>query len=492
MIPVKKGERIHVKVQAAPLGSWLDSVVTLRDEKGTTLAENDDPDGNQNANPRSGVFGLNDGTPDSVLDYEAKAEGDLTLEITDRYGDGGPGYAYRLSVGAPRPDFEVKLLLANPNVNRQLLQPGQRPPGGPGSSGALNLRPGTMTPVNFLVAPSGRPGRVVVKADGLPPGVTSEPVTVAFPAERGQARAAPDALPSSGSIVLRVAANAEPAMGDLRVSATAKLEDGTVLTRHASALLSIDTSTRNNTAQPPLRMVAHIPVKVLGKPRSDDEPKTASASQAPVVLNGIEVPGVLLQGGWVNLRLDVDPPNARADQFEVKAEPVGKGLAVAETSGSASESDEGGVFLRIFAAVDAAPGVGTVKIRFRPTKGEESVRDVAIVIRAPIRVSAQRVPVILQAGGSAELWVSVQREEGYSGPVELKVAGLPQGVKVAGRVVVPAEENGGTLRLVRSKTTKPFEGPFALRVMGVARMPKGPVSVDSAIRPMVAERLAEE
>jgi hypothetical protein len=63
---------------------------------------------------------------------------------------------------------------------------------------------------------------------------------------------------------------------------------------------------------------------------------------------------------------------------------------------------------------------------------------------------------------------------------------------MAGRAVVPPEENGGVVRLVRAKSARPLARPAALRVMGVARMPKGQVSVDSAIRPMVEDRPAEE
>src|SRR6185437_13406414 len=106
-------------------------------------------------------------TADSQLDYEAKADGELTLEIADRYGEGGPEYAYRLSVGPPRPDFQIQLLLTNPNAARLGVPRGQRlSPGGPGATGAFNLKAGSMTPVNFLVTPTGRPGRVTVTAEG--------------------------------------------------------------------------------------------------------------------------------------------------------------------------------------------------------------------------------------------------------------------------------------------------------------------------------------
>ncbi|MDR3636814.1 MAG: PPC domain-containing protein [Isosphaeraceae bacterium] len=489
VIAVKKGDRLHVKVQASALGSWLDSVVTLRDVQGMTLAENDDPAAD--ANPRGGVFGLNTASSDSQLDYEAKADGDLFLDITDRYGEGGPEYAYRLSVGPPRPDFEIKLLLANPNANRQLVPQGQRvPTGGPGSTGALNLKPGSMTPINFLVTPSGRPGRVTVNAEGLPPGVTAEPVSVNFTPARGQGRANPTALASSGSLVLKVAPNAELATGVLKVIGTVKLEDGTTLTRTATAALAIDAAAANNML-PPLRTVSQIPLKVIGALHAEGAAK-GSSPPAQATLRGIIVPGALLQGGWIDLILEMDPPNARLQSMDVKAEAVGRGLAVVESSGSAVQDAEGRPSLRVQAAVDAEPGVRTVKVRFRPARGEPVEHEVAIIVRAPVRVTARSGPVPLPAGGTAAVWVSVEREAGYSGPVELRVADLPQGVRMAGRVVIPPEETGAMVRLVRAKSAKPLAHPVALRVMGVARMPKGPVSVDSSIRPMVEDRPAEE
>jgi hypothetical protein len=489
VVPVKKGDKLHIKVQASALGSWLDSVVTLRDAQGATLAENDDPGGDPN--PRGGVFALNTASPDSMLDYEAKADGDLTIEVADRYGEGGPEYAYRLAVGPARPDFEVRLLLSNPNANRQLIPQGQRAPaGGPGSSGALNLKAETVTPINFLVTPEGRPGRVTVKAEELPPGVSAEPVSVNFTAGRNQGRNAAAAV-SSGALVLKVAANAEPALGTLKVVATAKLEDGTTLTRVATAALAIDTGTANNNRLPPLRTVSSIPVKVIGTPRPEAEKPPNRASEN-VALRAIVVPGVLLQGGWIDLGLDLDPPDARADRFDVKADLIGTGLTVSESSGSAVHETEAGPAVRVQAAVDAEPGVRAVKLRFRPVKGDEVERQVAVIVRAPIRVSARAEALALPAGGSASLWVSVEREAGYAGAVEVRVSGLPQGVRMASRLVIPPGETGGMVRLARAQASKPMAQPWALKVTGTARMPKGPVVVDSAIRPMLEDRVAEE
>jgi hypothetical protein len=137
------------------------------------------------------------------------------------------------------------------------------------NSGVLNLQPNSITPVNFLIAAEGRTGPIVVRAEGLPPGVTAEPVTIRAPAPgptgtRPGRRAAPAA---SGSLFLKVAPDAQPALGELRVLATAQPRAGEPLTRLASASLPIDATSTSPLISRPSRHVTSIPVKVVGKPR---------------------------------------------------------------------------------------------------------------------------------------------------------------------------------------------------------------------------------
>lgn len=497
-IKVKKDDRVRIRVQASLLGSWLDSVLTLRDAAGNLIEENDDPG---NANQRNGgFFGIPDVPPDSAIDYTAKADGTVTIEVADRYAEGGPEYAYRLSVGSLQPDFSIVLLLGNPSANRQLAVAGRRlGTGGPGSTGAFNIKPGSSTPVNFLITPEGRPGPVVVKIEGLPEGVTAEPVTVRFPSAVRSARTTGQAnpAPAGGALVLKVTPNAEPVVGDLRIVATAKLEDGTVLRRVATALLSIDLASGGAQAPAggaqtaiPLRAVTHIPVKVAGIARPVPAPGSA-APAGPIALSKVTVPGVLLQGGRIELALGIDPPNAPAKSYKIQAHSGGRGLTVTGPMPASSDSAESNMVLRVQAAVDAPQGVSPLEITFKPEGKEPSRVEVPLIVRPPIRVSVRPEPIVLEPNGTAELWVGVEREPGYSGPVELRVTELPDGVRAPGRFVVRAGENGGVVRLVRGKQAKRIV-QVAARVSGVVRMPQGAVSVDSAIRPMVTGRSAEE
>src|SRR5690348_17420030 len=60
--------------------------------------------------------------PDSRLDYKVEQDGAILLEITDRYGDGGPEYGYRLEVGRSRPDFAIRLLFGRSEEHTSELQ----------------------------------------------------------------------------------------------------------------------------------------------------------------------------------------------------------------------------------------------------------------------------------------------------------------------------------------------------------------------------------
>jgi hypothetical protein len=222
-VPVRAGDVFRIRVRAAALGSWLDPVVTLRDARDVVLGENDD----------------HGTSPDSVLDHEARSDGALTVEVADRFGDGGPEYGYRLSVGPVQPDVSVALRLG----------------GAARTSGALNLRPGETVPVRFQVEAEGRTGPIRLRALGLPPGVSAVPVTV-LPTG-----------PQGGTLTLRVAPDAGPASGSLRVVATVRREDGVVLERVATATLAIGPGPVPLPDRSVPRIVTDLPIRVVVPPR---------------------------------------------------------------------------------------------------------------------------------------------------------------------------------------------------------------------------------
>lgn len=79
----KKGQMLIADVQAARIGSALDSVVTLLDAKGHELAQNEDHNG-----------------PDSFLAFSLPADGTYILRLNDLRFQGSANHFYRLALGS--------------------------------------------------------------------------------------------------------------------------------------------------------------------------------------------------------------------------------------------------------------------------------------------------------------------------------------------------------------------------------------------------------
>ncbi|MEX0774742.1 MAG: PPC domain-containing protein [Phycisphaeraceae bacterium] len=109
----RAGQRVVAQVTARRLGSPLDSLLRLYDDKGKVIAWNDDAvEKRGHLHPDMGV---QTHQADSYLSIELPAGGTYYLGVSDLTGHGGPEYGYRLYVGSARPDFE--LLVAPSSVN---------------------------------------------------------------------------------------------------------------------------------------------------------------------------------------------------------------------------------------------------------------------------------------------------------------------------------------------------------------------------------------
>jgi hypothetical protein len=96
------GEILVAEVHARGLDSPLDSMLQIFDDSGTLLALNDD-----HTDPASG---LNTHHADSYLMIELPSDGAYYVRLGDTAGDGGPEFGYRLRIGPPRPDFELRVV----------------------------------------------------------------------------------------------------------------------------------------------------------------------------------------------------------------------------------------------------------------------------------------------------------------------------------------------------------------------------------------------
>lgn len=96
-----KGQSICLDVHARRLGSPLDSSISLLDNRGKVLAENDDI--------KDTGEGFITHQADSGLMAVLPETGHYVVMITDKQGRGGAEYAYRLRISEPFPDFDLRM-----------------------------------------------------------------------------------------------------------------------------------------------------------------------------------------------------------------------------------------------------------------------------------------------------------------------------------------------------------------------------------------------
>ena len=108
LVEGREGEEIVAEVDARRLGSPVDSLLRLIDGAGRVISWNDDFE--------DGEAGVLTHHADSYLRARLPADGFYTVRLTDAQGHGGPEYAYRLRLGAPRPDFALSTASASLSV----------------------------------------------------------------------------------------------------------------------------------------------------------------------------------------------------------------------------------------------------------------------------------------------------------------------------------------------------------------------------------------
>ena len=111
----RAGQQIVAEVYARRLESPLDSVLELSDAAGKPLAFNDDYEDKAD--------GLHTHQADSLIHFTLPADGSYYVRLGDAQRHGGPDYAYRLRLSAPRPDFELRVVPSCINVLSWRLNP---------------------------------------------------------------------------------------------------------------------------------------------------------------------------------------------------------------------------------------------------------------------------------------------------------------------------------------------------------------------------------
>jgi hypothetical protein len=164
-----KGKAIRFEVKARRFGtllrSSLDSVLDVLTLKGDVLATNDDTYGK-----------------DAALTFTPPADGDYVLRVRDLNSKGGPTAVYYVEADWARPDFTLRC-----DPDKAMI--------GPGSSTAWYVH---------VARANGFAGPVRVEVQGLPKGVTVNPLTI--PANMTQGllvlTAGPDALREAVNVTI--------------------------------------------------------------------------------------------------------------------------------------------------------------------------------------------------------------------------------------------------------------------------------------------------
>ena len=146
---MKKGASIICRVHAQRVHSPLDAVLRIEDATGKVLKEADDD--------KEGDF-------DPSITFKAAADGDYTAIITDRFMRGGWDFLYALELAPAAVRLSATL-----------------------DNNAYKLEAGKTADVKATVKAAGDiKGKLTVRVDGLPPGVTAKAIEV--PAKGGEAK----------------------------------------------------------------------------------------------------------------------------------------------------------------------------------------------------------------------------------------------------------------------------------------------------------------
>jgi hypothetical protein len=136
----RAGQTIVAEVQARRLGSPLDAVLALEDANGRRVAWNDDHEDR--------AAGLCTHHADPWLLATLPATGRYVVTVADAQQRGGTAYTYRLRLGAPQPDFALRVVPSS-----------------------INAAAGTTVPLTvYAIRKDGFAGDITLALDGAPRG----------------------------------------------------------------------------------------------------------------------------------------------------------------------------------------------------------------------------------------------------------------------------------------------------------------------------------
>ncbi len=392
VLAVTPGQKLHVEVEAADIGSALDGVLQALGANNAVLATADDT-----TVPATGAKGKAAGivSPDPRLDLTVPAGlNEVTLKLRDLGGRGGVGYAYRIIVYPNNPGFHLAL-----NDSQITI-----PKGGSAAVGVTVIRKDFNGPITLSVA-------------NPPAGVTVRPGTIADGQLVGAftVSAAPDA--AVGPVSLNVVGQAQGPSGPIVSSA----EKAIIFAQQA-------TLPTNTFSQRGLIAATGLPPGI-----TLDTPATP-----------IEIP----HGFSGPVPIKVVRANGADTALAVTPLPLPPGVTI-PAANIAAKAAEGSV--TVTAAPEAALGAMSVALlakgKVNNVEQTFAVPAVTLNVIRPAALELAAPSLELKAGATFELKGKVVRKGAFKEPVTVKVNGLPAGLKAEPATVAP-EASEFTIKVV--------------------------------------------
>ena len=379
---VTPGSRMRIKVHAYELGSALDAVLRVEGNNAAVIANADDttiPLPPKNNMPQSLIL------PDPTLEMTVPGgTNEITVVIRDLERRGGVGFPYRIVAEPLTPDFELQVNEPQVSVPR----------GGTSAVGVTIKRKGYSGPINVTVADP-------------PAGLTVRPGTIAG----GQ---------TVGVLSLTAAADARFPAAPLKLVARGEESSGPIERLAFKTLVFAQQTNLPTSTATQYGLVA------------------APALATPVTLDAPLAPIEVAQGFGATIPVKVVRSQGSDGALAVTAVLLPPGLTVPGDQ-LAVKATEGAI--RIQAALEAALGKTTLvlqaKGKIRNSDQTIAVPAVTLAVVRPASVELATAGIEVKPGTTAEIKGKVVRKGTFNEPVNVKINGLPAGLK-ADPVAVPA------------------------------------------------------
>lgn len=397
------GKMLLLEVQSSRLGTELDSVLSVLSSDGKQLKLNDD---------------LAGGIPDSRIVWKVPNGESFFVQIRDQFDHrGGSRFAYRISVSEV---FDQHFALKLP-------------------VDTVNIEQGAETKLKIGIDRSfGFKGEVELSVEGLPDGVTADPVKIAKNRQDAQ-------------LVIKVDESAKPQIAELKVVGKTVDVEPESIREAAFAATAGD--------QPVAGLTLGVAIKTPFRIHSPFETRYASRGTTftrhyhidrgdfagPIEIEPADRQVRHLQG--VTGQKVIVPPGESEFDYTVSLPPW---MEIGRTSrfclmGSAFVADEAGT-------------------KHRVSFSSHEQDDQVIVLVDPVRISLQlpSATFVVDRGSSIEIPVKVQRGTGLAGDVQIHVSSPPH-LKgwSAEPFVIAAEDETGLLKLhVGQNSNRVFNAPL--------------------------------